>query len=382
VACLATSFATAVACLCVIPACGDEPPAAERFAGFPPIGKYRPGERTRKVITSDAVTGVRRAKWTRAMTDLGGWPAMFRFQGTIYLVFPHVDGHRGKRLEGTGKLICYASKDDGRTWVEQPTPPPQHPEQGTPEYVVAGDRVFSFEWNTERQTLVRVSSDGVTWSDPQPAYKRPFYFWGAMYDPVSRMFWAPPHAIPSAAADPGRQIHLVNSKDGVHWDYVSTVAPFNNASESILRFEEDRTMVVIIRRKYGREHTVAVAKPPYTEWQLQDRPGIVEGEHFFDIAGQTFVAARANYTGDNPAVKANAKVFDGRRSHAIIYRWTNDRRLEPWAVVDSMGDCSYPFLVETPTEVLCAYYSQHEDGVCKVFLAGFDKKEFVDGTAR
>jgi hypothetical protein len=45
--------------------------------------------------------------------------------------------------------------------------------------------------------------------------------------------------------------------------------------------------------------------------------------------------------------------------------------------MDSMGDCSYPFLVETPDEVLCAYYSQHEDEVCKVFLCGYDKAEFL-----
>jgi hypothetical protein len=56
-----------------------------------------------------------------------------------------------------------------------------------------------------------------------------------------------------------------------------------------------------------------------------------------------------------------------------------ERRLEPWAVVDSMGDCSYPFLVQTPTEVLCAYYSQHQDKVCNCYLAGFDKAEFLKG---
>ena len=81
--------------------------------------------------------------------------------------------------------------------------------------------------------------------------------------------------------------------------------------------------------------------------------------------------------GDNVDVKNNPRIFDGRRSFAIIYRFTKERKLEPWAVMDSMGDCSYPFLVETPTEILCAYYSQHEDRVCKVFLCGFDKKEFL-----
>jgi hypothetical protein len=144
-----------------------------------------------------------------------------------------------------------------------------------------------------------------------------------------------------------------------------------------MRFEDDGTMVVLIRQKFGRAHTVAVAESPYKEWRYQDHPGIVEGEHFFEIGGQIFLASRANYQGDNPAVKANPKIFDGRRSYTTIHLWTKDRRLRPWAVVDSMGDCSYPFLVESPTEILCAYYSQHEDRVCKCFLAAFDKKEFL-----
>lgn len=57
----------------------------------------------------------------------------------------------------------------------------------------------------------------------------------------------------------------------------------------------------------------------------------------------------------------------------FVRDFTADRQLKPWAVVDS----SYPFLVETPTEILCAYYSQHEDGVCKPFVCGFDKCEFL-----
>ena len=64
------------------------------FAGFPEIRKYRPGRRSREVITSDGVQGLLRPKWTRPMTDLGGWPCMFRFKRHIYFVFYHGDGHR------------------------------------------------------------------------------------------------------------------------------------------------------------------------------------------------------------------------------------------------------------------------------------------------
>ena len=350
----------------------ETPPGEQQFAGFPAIGIHRPGERSAKVLTSDSVSGVVRPKWTRAMTDLGGWPAMYRFKGTIYLVFGHVDAHRGKQFEATGRLLCYASSDEGRTWGEQPSPPVDE----LPEYVVAGDTLYSYYFSKDKQTHVRTSSDGVTWSEPSDAYKPPFWLWGAMYDPGSEMFWAPPHAIPSVRAGKGRQVHLINSRNGLSWDYVSTVAPFENASESVVRFEEDRTAVVLIRRKYGATYNVAVAKPPYREWEITERPGIVEGEHFFEIGGQTFLASRAG-AGVDPKMEDGPRIFEGRPSYAMIYKFTRDRRLVPWAVMDSMGDCSYPHLVETPTEILCAYYSQHEDKVCKVYLSAFDKREFL-----
>ena len=88
----------------------------DRFAGNPAIGQHRPGERTLKTITSDAVTGLVRPKWTRAMTDLGAWPVMVRFKQDILLTFYHGDGHRGKQHEATGELWTYRSGDDGRTW--------------------------------------------------------------------------------------------------------------------------------------------------------------------------------------------------------------------------------------------------------------------------
>jgi hypothetical protein len=224
--------------------------------------------------------------------------------------------------------------------------------------------------------LVQVSEDGVEWSQRVLAYERPFWLYGVIYDPASKLFWCPPHAIDRQGVV-GRQIHLVSSEDGIHWKHVSLVAKFDNASEAALHFEDDRTAVVVIRQKYGKACTVAVAKPPYQQWELSERPVIAEGHWFFTIGGRTFLASRANYTGDDPKIKATPDIFDGRRSYAMIYRWTKDRQLQPWAVLDSMGDCSYPRLVETPTEVLCAYYSQHEDRVCKPYLCAFDKAEFL-----
>ncbi|MFN0198194.1 MAG: sialidase family protein [Planctomycetaceae bacterium] len=353
----------------------DEP----TFEGFPKIGEYRQAERSLEVITSDGVKGVLRPKWTRAMTDLGGWPSMFRFKGDIYFVFYHGDAHRYKRFEATDKLKTYRSSDEGITWTEVASCPPNDPAkfQGTPEFLPVGETLYCYDFNGERQIQVRTTDDGVTWSEPQNCYKPPFYFWGAMYDPATKMFWCPPHAIPHVGKSSERQIHLINSENGIDWKFVSLVAPYDNASESTLKFDADGTLTVLIRRKYGTTSNVAVAKPPYQEWSISERPVIAEGEHFFEIAGQTFVGSRALYRGDDKRVLANPKIFDGRKAYSTIYRWTKDRELKEWAVMESMGDCSYPHLVETPTEILCAYYSQHENKVSKAFLCAFDKKEFL-----
>ncbi len=351
----------------------------DRFAGFPPIGKFRKAERTSPVITSDGVMDVLRPSWTRAVTDLGGWPSLFRFKKEIYLTFYHGDGHRYKALESTDRLKTYRSRDEGRTWSEIPSCPPNDPDkfQGTPEFLPVGDRIFCYDFNASRQTQVRISTDGETWSEPQDCYKAPFYFWGVMHDPVSGMFWCPPHAIPGTGDTVKRQIHLVNSKDGIHWEFVSLVAPFANASESTLRFEPDRTMTIIIRRKYGKTCNIAVARPPYHDWEITERPVIAEGEHFFEIGGQTFVGSRASYRGKDERVLTAPDVFDKRKSYSTIYRWTQDRQLVEWAVMDSMGDCSYPHLIETPDEILCLYYSQHENGMCKAYLCSYDKPAFL-----
>ena len=363
----------AAALFCAAPLSAQQPSDPDRFAGFPPIGVHRPGERTLKTITSDGVTGLVRPKWTRAMGDLGAWPTMFRFKDGIYLEFQHTDGHRYKQFEATGKVLYYVSKDEGRSW----TLVPNDFGETTGEFVVAGEKLFRYDFEPLTHSRVRTSTDAVHWSEAVDIYKPPFFFWGVMYDPASETFWAPPHAIPHKGVDPARQIHLVRSKDGIQWDYVSTVAPFNNCSESVLRFEPDRTMVVLVRRKYGSTASVMTAPPPYDAWTESTLPMIVEGEHFFEIGDQTFLASRASYQGENAEVNANPAIFDKRKSYSAIYHWTEDRQLAPWAVMDSMGDCSYPFLVETPTEILCAYYSQHEDGVCKVFLCGYDKAEFL-----
>ncbi|MBM4072595.1 MAG: hypothetical protein FJ271_27245 [Planctomycetes bacterium] len=345
----------------------------DRFAGFPPINKTRPGNKSFAVLTSDVLPGLIRPKWTRAMTDLGAWPAMTRFKSDIVLVYIHWDGHRYKKLEATGEGRGLRSSDEGKSWKAFKVPPCRI----TPELVAVGDTLFLFDPHADGPT-VRTTRNLLDWTEAKQVYEPGFNLWGIVYDAGTKKFWCAPHAIPRKPTDPPRQIRLITSTDGVKWQTVSTILKAANMSESTLRVLADGTMRVMIRRKYGRDHDVATAGPPYTEWKIDTRPEIVEGEHLFEVGGQVFLASRANLAG-KPQAKEVPDLFDKRKSYSMVYRVDAECRLTPWAVMDSMGDCSYPFLVETPTEVLCAYYSQHQDRVCKVYLCGYDKTEFLKG---
>ena len=88
-----------------------------------------------------------------------------------------------------------------------------------------------------------------------------------------------------------------------------------------------------------------------------------------------FDEARAYYE----RVLKNPHLYGSRRAYSLIYHMTPKREFVPWAIMDSMGDSSYACLLETREGILCAYYSQHEDKVSKIFLSLYDREQFLAG---
>ncbi|MFN0195831.1 MAG: hypothetical protein ACKVT0_03755 [Planctomycetaceae bacterium] len=373
-ACFGAIFLTAVA--------AADDASTDRFAGFPVIGKYSKGERSTSVIASDPVEGLLRPKWTRAMADLGSSVGLYRYKDAIYFVHGPVDGHRGIGHPDARKRIRYVSRDEGKTW--QPAPLPEGVSIG--KYVlVVGDKLWDY-WFEDGSTCVQTSDDNENWTPKQKVYQAPYWLYEVNYDPVEKLFWCAAQSMASGKHPDGtdieRDVHLVRSPDGINWEHVSTL-PFKNVniSEAAIYFEPDRTMCVIVRRKWSGDYsTLAVARPPYTEWSLHPRPEVAEGHRFFVADGQVFMGSRAYYRDEIPEIKANPSLryaSEDGVAYTVIHRFTADRKFRAWAVVDSMGDCSYPRILETPTEILVGYYSEHEDNICKPYLAAFDKEQFL-----
>jgi hypothetical protein len=147
-------------------------------------------------------------------------------------------------------------------------------------------------------------------------------------------------------------------------------------SEAALHLQLDGTAIVIARGDTTGSHFRASAPPPYTKWQVSELPEVAQDHVFQSVGDRAFLASRALMRRDEALAK-EIPATDEAWPYIVIYRLTNTPELRPWATVPSMGICGQPRLLETPTQILCAYSSQHEDGVVKPYLAAFDKTHFV-----
>jgi hypothetical protein len=357
------------------------------FAGFPEINVLQPGKATfDRPHTSDFVAEALHPKWTRAMTDVGGWPSMFRFQSDIYLEFQRVDGHRGAGHApgANGDLMRYRSGDNGNTWELLENAP----NRAISEYVATENTLYRYQFNTANyRSYVSTSTDGVSFTTPQPAYESSFLLYGAIYDDASNKFYAPAFYLPPP---PGfdqfwRQVQLIESDNGIDWNYRGTIVGWgNNVSETAIHIRDDGSMAALVRQTWAPRNYFVADSPgaPYDQWTALQSNATLEGHRFFEVDGQLFLGARAYLNSSQaPAqlVLDNLDLGQTALPYTMIYKVADDMTLTPWAVLDSLGDNAYPRVVVTDDEVLVAYYSQHQDRVDKVYLAAFDKSAFLAG---
>jgi hypothetical protein len=382
------NIALLMSVIAAIAASSGAPCCAEitSFDGFPEINVLQPGNPTFSTPrTSDYVEGALRPKWTRAMTDIGGWPAMYKFQDDIYLEFQRVDGHRGKGNApgANGDLVRYRSSDDGSTWDLLQT----IPNQPVSDYVATGDALYRFNFKKpEYRSYASKSIDGLNFTTPQPVYQPNFVLYGAIYDDASNKLYAPAYYLPHPeASNFWRQVQLIESTNGVDWTYNGTVVGFGNqVGETAIHIQDDGSMAALVRQTWSPRNYFVATSPgaPFDQWTAVQANSNLEGHQFFEVDGQLFLGSRAfldSFSVPSQLIADNHALGQTWLAYTLIYKVGDDMSLTPWAVLDSLGDNAYPRAVVTDDEVLIAYYSQHQDRVDKVYLAAFDKDTFLAG---
>ncbi|MHB0938172.1 MAG: sialidase family protein [Armatimonadota bacterium] len=148
---------------------------------------------------------------------------------------------------------------------------------------------------------------------------------------------------------------LYRTTDGLQYEAVHRFDTPDGAGETTLRFEDDGTMRMVMRRDGNLKRTLlGTAKPPYTDWELKDVDYYLGGPDLIRLTDGWWLGTRGNEWGRT--VLAAVDFEQGTISETIN--------------VDSGGDCSYPGLAWDGERLWMSYYSSHE-GKAAIYLATF-----------
>jgi len=290
--------------------------------------------------------------WHNAFTDLQ-W-----FKGKYYVCFRNGLSH----VSTDGKVVVVAS-DDLYRWERVGVPVNTMGDDRDPHLIVAGDRLYvitgSSSWSEtipevgKEHRYVRsycsYTDDGINWSKPQQIYKDHYWVWGVGY--TDGVFYGLAYGGAGMFEGGITQLHLVRSSDALDWEKVSQVSP--DGSEATFRIAEDGTMRVAIRDKNETRLSIAVAKPPFKDWQITDVDKVIPAPKLIQVGGQEYIIGRQHL----PDPKNVDSCIDRRTS---VWRLEDDK-IEHVLDLPSSGDTSYVgVIIREDESVLLSYYSQHE----------------------
>ncbi len=300
--------------------------------------------------------------WHNAFTDFQ------QFKGRYYVCFRNGLSH----VSPEGKAVVIAS-DDLAGWSRAGVPVNTPGDDRDPHMVATEDRLFVYAGSVTRpdpgltgNDVVRVirthgvyTQDGETWSDPVKVYRDGFWLWGVGRG-NDRFYGLAYGNVSTEGSRKPPELHLVQSTDGLDWELVSVVT--KNGSEATFRITANGSMRVAIRGGDENRFTLATARPPYTDWSLQDFGEVIPSPFLVEVGGAEYVIGRQHVRGpggpDDPGDPAV-------RDH-IVDRRTSIWRVESGGIVHvldlpSGGDTSYAGVVQQEDgSLLISYYSQHE----------------------
>jgi len=210
-----------------------------------------------------------------------------------------------------------------------------------------GLRSYFFTWDADYQvchSYVAESSDGLEWSEPRPIYEDMVRVWRPRR--FGEVYWCAAHVLyPTRAARETHRVDLLRSDDGFEWEKACTVGDLHTPNESDLWIDEDGVMRVFIRRETGpKTALLAIAEPPYTEWDVTDLGVVVQGPIALPTDAGIWVAGRS---------------YDDDGSKTMLWS-LEGKELRHLLTLPSGGDTSYPGMVRDGDTLWMSYYSEHE----------------------
>ena len=284
--------------------------------------------------------------------DYSAFPSLETFKGAYYVSFREGESHIfDSKGEASGKVRILRSTD-GETWE----PVALLGKDGfdlrdphlsvTPDgrlMILMGGSIYRDQKLTGKIPHVSFSSDGKTFSDPEPVVYEPNpaatteWFW--------RLTWNGDTGY-TASYGSGKLL-LLKTKDGIHYSLVTQLGIDGAPNETTLRFLPDGRMLLLARRETSDKFGCwGVSRPPYTDWDFK-----LIG---FRIGGPDFL------TLEDGTVIAGGRAYLEKANRMRLWKGDLDGRFEVRYTLPSGGDNSYPGLLKVGDELWVVYYSSHE----------------------
>ena len=148
--------------------------------------------------------------------------------------------------------------------------------------------------------------------------------------------------------DGGTNNILVKSRDGLYYEYVSTIDLSGSPNETALIFDNSDKMIALIRRGGGNSHGyIGISSPPYEKWLLNEMGVKLGGPNLIYLPNGKIIVGTREYKEDHTTRMVLGIVdLNGYYKKLIT--------------LPSGGDCSYPGLIIRENIFYVSYYSSHE----------------------
>lgn len=302
--------------------------------------------------------------WDNGMHN--AFTSIEKFKGEYYITFREGETHIfDSKGNAEGKIRILHSKD-GQKWEALPAIGKEGYDLRDPKFsitpdgrlmVIIGGSIYRNKELVGSQPHVMFSSDGRTFTEPQPVNVDPNY--RTERDWLWRVTW---HGGVGYSVSYGRNeqgqtpLYLYSTTDGINYKHITSFNIDNFPNEATIRFLNDGRMAIMVRREQGdRECMWGVSAAPYTEWERKKMGTFLGGPDFIVLDDEHIVAGGRTLLG-----------YDAKTS---LFVGTKDGKFEQTVILPSGGDTSYPGFVVVGDELWVSYYSMHDSKNASIHLA-------------
>jgi hypothetical protein len=209
------------------------------------------------------------------------------------------------------------------------------------------------------QQYVAFTRDGVNFDAPIPLFPPNHWLWRVVK--AQDRYYGARYRFPKIKSEGAYVTELVVSDDMINWRTVSRIGDdAMQLGETGMHFMPDGELWTVTRRNNDPGTAIlAIASPPYTQWEIKDLGRRIASPVIMEHNGSLHVAGRRSRQMDGDIAPAHLGPGVGI--------WKLDRAgLTPILFMPASGDCAYPGFIKDPEGRICfTYYSQHAytDGV-------------------